>query len=172
MHDDFEEGNYEVGYKKPPKRGQFRVGVSGNPSGRPKKATDLNSELMRELMSDLVVNENGKRKVIKKSQGLIKQLTNKGLSGNVPALREVLARWQQALENSAEEEQHAQYLANRTVRDMSDEEMWYHIIENLKKTTSPAHMAEMLAEVARILNFDKAQILGLPVSDDNDAATV
>ena len=28
---------YEVGYKKPPKSGQFQPGKSGNPKGRPKK---------------------------------------------------------------------------------------------------------------------------------------
>ena len=27
---------YEVGYKKPPKEGQFKKGQSGNPRGRPK----------------------------------------------------------------------------------------------------------------------------------------
>ncbi len=30
--------NYDVGYKKPPEKSQFKKGESGNPEGRPKMA--------------------------------------------------------------------------------------------------------------------------------------
>lgn len=109
--------DYEIGYGKPPKGGQFQKGVSGNPSGRPKKQSDFGSELIRELNSPLVINENGKRKVIKKSQGIVKQLTNKGLTGNPTALRVLLPRWEQALEKASPNN------PNRTAKDMSDEEL-------------------------------------------------
>src|ERR1700729_1716565 len=39
--------DYEVGYAKPPESGKFKKGVSGNPSGRPKKLADLGSQLLR-----------------------------------------------------------------------------------------------------------------------------
>jgi Family of unknown function (DUF5681) len=65
-----ETGDYEVGYGKPPKDGQFKKGVSGNPSGRPKKPKDSLSVLMRELESKLTINENGQRKVITKLEGI------------------------------------------------------------------------------------------------------
>ena len=41
--------DYEVGYGKPPKSGQFKKGISGNPPGRPKKPSDFASELKKEL---------------------------------------------------------------------------------------------------------------------------
>jgi Family of unknown function (DUF5681) len=44
MNENNETQDYEVGYGKPPKTSQFKKGESGNPSGRPKKPTDSDSE--------------------------------------------------------------------------------------------------------------------------------
>lgn len=115
--------DYEVGYRKPPRSGQFKEGVSGNPSGRPKKASDLGSELVREAHAPLIINENGKRKVIKKYQGLAKQLFSKALSGNIPAARLLAALLQSALEKAAAEQQRALNLANRSLDELTDEEL-------------------------------------------------
>ena len=41
--------DYAVGYGKPPLHTRFRKGRSGNPRGRPKRATDLASLLSRAL---------------------------------------------------------------------------------------------------------------------------
>lgn len=119
MSDDRETEDYEVGYRKPPKSGQFKKGASGNPSGRPKKPPEIGSEVMRELDSPLMINENGKRKVIKKREGIAKQLVNKSLSGHLPSTRMVLALQQQALEKAAEQ----QRLAYRTADDLTDDQL-------------------------------------------------
>jgi Family of unknown function (DUF5681) len=77
----------EIGYRKPPKSGQFKKGISGNPSGRPKKPSNPASELMKELQSKVIIHESGKRKAITKSVGIDRQVVNKALSGNLLAAR-------------------------------------------------------------------------------------
>ena len=165
MTDDKETEDYEVGYKKPPKSRQFRKGVSGNPSGRKKKASDFGSKLLRELDQKLIINENGKRKVITKSEGVVKQLLNKSLSGHHPSTRLLIPLYLQELEKAAEQERNSPNNPNRKAEDMSDDELLYHIIAEIRKTTSAAQMAEMLAEVVQVLNLAKPEIFGLLVND-------
>ena len=87
-----------IGYKKPPKHTRFQKGVSGNPKGRPKKARDFGSELLREADSPLIVSDNGKRKRIKKITGIAKQLTNRALKGDMRALGKFLDHYLPARE--------------------------------------------------------------------------
>ncbi len=54
---------YEIGYKCPPKSGQFKPGQSGNPKGRRKGSRNFLTLLEQELGQSIVVNENGKKKV-------------------------------------------------------------------------------------------------------------
>lgn len=123
MNDDREIEDYEVGYRKPPKSGQFKEGKSGNPSGRPKRPSDFGSKLRRELESKLIVNEKGKRKVITKSEGVVKQLLNKSLLGHDPSIRLLFTLHQQALERTAEQQKNSPHNPDRTARDLSDEEL-------------------------------------------------
>jgi len=119
MSDDKVIEDYEVGYGKPPDSGKFKKGTSGNPSGRPKKLKDFGSQLLRELDSKLIINENGKRKVITKLEGVVKQLLNKSLSGHHPSTRLLIPLYLQGLEKAAEQLR----LARRTADDLSDDEL-------------------------------------------------
>jgi Family of unknown function (DUF5681) len=92
--------SYEVGYGKPPKNTQFQKGVSGNPKGRPKKPADFHSIFMKESRSLIPINENGRRDHISKQEAVIKQLTNKAITGNIPAARIYFDLYQQALEKA------------------------------------------------------------------------
>lgn len=123
MSDDEQTENYEVGYGKPPISGQFKKGVSGNPSGRPKKPSDFRSKVLRELDLPLIINEDGKRKVITKDEAIAKQAVNKAVGGHVQYMRLVDAWRQQALEKAAEEDQRALDKANWTVKELTDEEL-------------------------------------------------
>ena len=54
-------GDYEVGYKKPPKGKRWSKGQSGNPRGRPKSSRGLKTDLHAELISKMEIQMNGQR---------------------------------------------------------------------------------------------------------------
>jgi hypothetical protein len=77
----------KIGYCSPPSHTRFRKGQSGNPAGRPKGTLNMATVLERTLREKVVINENGKRKIVTKLQAALKQLTNKAASGELNALR-------------------------------------------------------------------------------------
>jgi hypothetical protein len=89
-HDHGAEPDYEVGYGRPPLHTRFKPGVSGNPSGRPKGATNL-ATLVQDLLNEpVVVNENGRRRKLSKLRAMIKQLINRSASGDLKAMQTLL----------------------------------------------------------------------------------
>src|SRR4051794_26939196 len=76
----------QVGYGKPPRHSRFKKGQSGNPRGRP----SLARVAYRILNEKIRVRENGERRTITKLEAMLKQLANKGVSGDLRAIREVL----------------------------------------------------------------------------------
>ena len=81
---------HEIGYKHPPKRTQFRPGISGNPNGRPKGRRNVAAVVRRTLEEKVIINENGIRKAVTKLEAAIKQLANKAVSGDLNAMRQLL----------------------------------------------------------------------------------
>jgi hypothetical protein len=84
-------GNDEIGFGKPPKRTQFKKGQSGNPRGRPKGKPNIATVLERALREKVVINENGRRKIITKLEASIKQLVNKAAAGDLRAMQQLAA---------------------------------------------------------------------------------
>jgi hypothetical protein len=82
---------YKIGYKKPPKSGQFKRGKSGNPKGRPTGSRKLATDLAAELNEQITVREDGKPRRVSKQRALIKSLMAKALQGDVRANAAVLA---------------------------------------------------------------------------------
>lgn len=80
-----------VGYKRPPKHGQFKPGVSGNPSGKKRGSVSLRKEIERELNSRIVVTEQGRSKRVTKASLVARRLANDSIKGNHRAT-EILSR--------------------------------------------------------------------------------
>jgi len=78
--------NYEIGYKKPPKRGQFQKGQSGNPKGRPKGSKNLKTDLQEELREKVLVTEGGRKKAVSKQRAMVKSMTSRALKGDNRAI--------------------------------------------------------------------------------------
>lgn len=72
--------DYEVGYKKPPKKNQFKPGQSGNKRGRPKGSKNLDN-IYKELFNTKLPNkETGEKMPVPKA--LVNKLLIKALQDN------------------------------------------------------------------------------------------
>ena len=79
-------GDYDVGYRRPPRSTRFQKGRSGNPAGRPKSNKPNAAGLAAVLNELIAVNAGGiKRKLIPFEIGLRKQVRAAINDGNVRA---------------------------------------------------------------------------------------
>ena len=84
------DGDYEVGYGKPPRHTRFAKGQSGNPRGRPPGAKSFTTLLDEALNERVLVAENGGRRKVSKRQAIVTQLVNRAATANFPALKILL----------------------------------------------------------------------------------
>ncbi len=81
-----------VGYKKPPKKNQFKKGVSGNPKGRPKGSKNIFTIIEQAFDEKVTVNLDGEKPVkIDKRTLSMKQFANKAAKGDMRAIEKVLS---------------------------------------------------------------------------------
>ena len=85
-----EEGDHEVGYRKPPRHTRFTKGQSGNPRGRPPGAKNLKTLLSDALNEFVIVSENGGRRKITKREAIVTQLVNRSASADFRAIKILL----------------------------------------------------------------------------------
>jgi hypothetical protein len=86
MDDETKSPDYEVGFGKPPAATRFKKGRSGNPKGRPKGKPNAATATLRAFAAKVVINENGRRRVVTKMEAAMVQLANKAATGDLRAL--------------------------------------------------------------------------------------
>jgi hypothetical protein len=92
---------YEVGYGRPPIQSRFKPGKSGNPKGRPKGATGLNT-LARELLTARVpVRTSSGEKKMRRIEAVLHKTFELALKGNPRALSQVLSLYVSAVPETA-----------------------------------------------------------------------
>jgi hypothetical protein len=72
-----------TGYKNPPKESQFKKGQSGNLKGRPKRSTDLGTELMQLLNASIPIRENGKSRRVSRGLAMFMKLYDQAVHGDI-----------------------------------------------------------------------------------------
>ena len=92
MSNDDRDDEYEVGYKKPPKKNQFQPGRSGNLSGRPKGSKNFKTELQEELSETVSVKEGAKVRRVSKRRAILKRAVEKALKGDTRSI-DLVVRW-------------------------------------------------------------------------------
>jgi hypothetical protein len=83
--------NNEVGYRCPPKRHQFKPGQSGNPTGRPKGARSLKTELLDELGALVSVVDGSNKVEVSKARAVIMTLLRLAIAGDARAIATVMS---------------------------------------------------------------------------------
>ena len=81
--------DHDVGYRRPPTHTRFRSGVSGNPSGRPKRRPTFRAVLLDELAAPTAAG--GAEPRVSKLQALVRTLVAAAISGDAKAQALLLA---------------------------------------------------------------------------------
>ncbi len=82
-------GDYEVGYGRPPKRGRFKPGQSGNPKGRPRGRKNIHTILEETLFRLVTITENGRKRKVPAIEALFLSLLRKSLDGDMRAFEKL-----------------------------------------------------------------------------------
>ncbi len=82
--------DYDVGYRRPPKSGQFKKGHSGNPKGRPRASKNVGTMLEEVFFRKITITENGSKRDVTMLEAILRQLANGAVKGELRSMDRVL----------------------------------------------------------------------------------
>ena len=83
-------GGYTVGYRRPPKSGQFKPGQSGNPSGRTRGRISVGTIFEDLLRESVVVREGGNTRRMSKVEAMLRGVFVKAIQGDAKAWKTLI----------------------------------------------------------------------------------
>jgi hypothetical protein len=91
------EGDYTVGYGKPPVATRFKPGKSGNPKGRPKAAKGLNTIVRKTLTQKVSVRTANGEQRISRIEAALHKTVELAMKGNPRALAQLIKLYADAV---------------------------------------------------------------------------
>ena len=85
------DGDYKIGYGRPPAHTRFRKGQSGNAKGRPKRTKNLKTDLSEELSETIRIREGDREYPISKQRAVLKALVAKAVKGDMRAATSLIS---------------------------------------------------------------------------------
>ncbi len=80
------DGDYDVGYKKPPKSGQIKPGERRNPNGRPKGSKNFNTILRQLLEKPMTMVIDGNKLKVSGREAIAYRVFQKAVSGDAKCI--------------------------------------------------------------------------------------
>lgn len=87
---DEKDGDYEIGYGKPPKDTRFKPGKCPNLRGRPPNSRSLKADLIAELYGTVRIREGERTLRMTRQQAMIKSIVARAIKGDYRAVDKLL----------------------------------------------------------------------------------
>jgi hypothetical protein len=93
----------KVGYKRPPRKNQFKPGQSGNPTGKNRGARNISTELQDILSEQITFADNGALKTMSKQRALASALISAAIGGDLRATAIVMSHLNRSPQGNSDE---------------------------------------------------------------------
>jgi hypothetical protein len=85
-----DENDHIARYQRPPRKGRFKPGQSGNRRGRPKGSKNIRTYMNEHLNKKIPIIESGKTREVPRAEAIAIQLVNQAAKGDPKALAAVM----------------------------------------------------------------------------------